>query len=366
MERIQQDIVRRHWLASAGALMFSLLFLIQALTTAAAYLPALVSGIVLYWLGQGVMLYFIASGRTQSFTDPGITLLVMIWAVIFLSYTLLLCYDCRALVLLAYLMILPYGIFRLSWRGFLGIALLTMAGYTTVVLVLHHQNRLMLVAGYELIIGAAFLISLMSYSLLGREIGVLREAYRRKNRQLREAMGRIEELAVRDELTGLYNRRYLLSSLERRQALANREGLPFVLAFVDIDHFKQINDQHGHKVGDEVLVELARLLRDSVREVDLVARYGGEEFVLLLNGLTLETAGPALERLRKAVMKKSFSSAGLPLTVSAGVSQYHSGESSDELINRADRLLYDAKRGGRNRVVTESPDEEEDFSPLLV
>merc|ERR1712000_543352 len=115
------------------------------------------------------------------------------------SYTLLLCYDCRALVLLAYLMILPYGIFRLSWRGFLGIALLTMAGYTTVVLALHHQNRLMLVAGYELIIGAAFLISLMSYSLLGREIGVLREAYRRKNRQLREAMGRIEELAVSDE-----------------------------------------------------------------------------------------------------------------------------------------------------------------------
>ena len=295
--------------------------------------------------------------RSALVTSPEmaiITGVMMAWAVIFLSAALYLCYDCRELILLGYLMVLPYGIFRLTWRGFLGVALLAMAGYTSVMLVLHHQNKMQWAAGHEAILGVAFLISLLSYSLLGREVGILRDAYRHKNRQLRQAMVRIEELAVRDELTGLYNRRYLLGSLERRQALANREGLPFVLAFVDIDHFKQINDQHGHKVGDQVLEELAVLLSGSVREVDLVARYGGEEFVLLLNGLTLVTAEPALNRLRMAVMEKRFSQSALPLTVSVGVSQYHPGESSDALINRADRLLYEAKRSGRNRVITES------------
>ena len=187
---------------------------------------------------------------------------------------------------------------------------------------------------------------------------MLREAYRHKNRELRRAMVRIEELAITDELTGLYNRRYLLRTLEKQRALANREGLPFVLAFVDIDHFKQINDQHGHRIGDQVLVELAQLLRLSVREVDLAARYGGEEFVLLLSGMTLATAENALNRIRIAVMEEHFSESSLPLTVSVGVAQYHAGEEGDELLNRADRLLYEAKRAGRNRVRTETVEQQ--------
>jgi diguanylate cyclase (GGDEF)-like protein len=149
-----------------------------------------------------------------------------------------------------------------------------------------------------------------------------------------------------------------LRTLEKQRALANREGLPFVLAFVDIDHFKQINDQHGHRIGDQVLVELAQLLRLSVREVDLAARYGGEEFVLLLSGMTLATAENALNRIRIAVMEEHFSESSLPLTVSVGVAQYHAGEEGDELLNRADRLLYEAKRAGRNRVRTETVEQQ--------
>jgi len=354
MGRFHQDIVRRHCLASVGALLFSLLFIVHAVTHSTPYLPLLLAVLAFYWVGQAVLFFWIASGRSAAYSDPAMTSIVMTWTVVCLSVALYFCPDCRDLLLLGYLAVLPYGVFRLTWRGFLGLALFTMAAYTSIMLALHQQGKVPWDAGHESILAGAFLISLLGYVVLGREVGVLRNAYRSKNRQLREAMKRIEELAVRDELTGLYNRRFLLSSLDRRQALANREGLPFVLAFVDIDHFKQINDQHGHRIGDEVLEELAGLLSGSVREVDLVARYGGEEFVLLLSGLTLGSAEPALNRIRMAVMEKRFSEACLPLTVSVGVSQYHAGENSDTLINRADRLLYEAKRSGRNRVVTEA------------
>jgi len=359
MRQQQRDILRRHGLASSGALLFTLLFLagfkLQG-NPADALLLYSVMGV--YWAGQAALLYWVGSGRSLNYHDPGLTTFFMVWAISFVSIILYLCSENRSVMMLGYLAVMPYGVFRLTWRGFLGVALFTMASYTLVMLLLHHQNAGHWLAGQEALLGAAFFISLLAYSFLGREVALLREAYRHKNRELRRAMVRIEELAITDELTGLYNRRYLLRTLEKQRALANREGLPFVLAFVDIDHFKQINDQHGHRIGDQVLVELAQLLRLSVREVDLAARYGGEEFVLLLSGMTLATAENALNRIRIAVMEEHFSESSLPLTVSVGVAQYHAGQDGDELLHRAERLLYEAKRAGRNRVRTETVEQQ--------
>lgn len=354
MRQYQKDMIRRHLLASSGAMLFTLLFLVASLyePDKVPLLPVLIAA-GCYWLGQGILLYWVVSGRSRNYSDPAMTAVFMIWAVTFISLTFYCCHEYQMLALLGYLMVMPYGVFRLTWKGFLGVALFTMASYTTVMLLLHHQGQLIWQPLNEVLLSSAFFGSLLAYSVLGREVALLREAYREKNRELRRAMVRIEELAVTDELTGLHNRRYLLSSLEKRRALANREGLPFVLALIDIDHFKQINDQHGHCIGDQVLIELAELLRGAVREVDLTARYGGEEFVLMLSGLTLRTAEHALNRIRMVVMNQRFSEAALPLTVSVGVTQYYPGEEGDELINRADRFLYEAKRGGRNRVVTD-------------
>jgi len=145
-----------------------------------------------------------------------------------------------------------------------------------------------------------------------------------------------------------------MNVLEQQRAVTNREGSSFVLAFIDLDNFKRINDEYGHGTGDDVLRQFSVLLQDSVREVDLVSRYGGEEFVLLLNGVGIETASIVVERIREAVEILPFSQSDLSMTISVGITEYKAPEAVTETLDRADKLLYVAKREGRNRVVQES------------
>ncbi|MFA5081401.1 MAG: GGDEF domain-containing protein [Hydrogenophilaceae bacterium] len=160
---------------------------------------------------------------------------------------------------------------------------------------------------------------------------------------------RLETLAETDQLTGVYNRRKFdeLLNLELRQEPRYHRGLSLVM--LDIDHFKEINDQHGHAVGDTVLQELAHLIESTRREADTFYRIGGEEFCLITfasNGANLETV---CEKIRKAVSEQSFSKAG-HLTISIGASLYQEGDDYDSLFKRVDAALYKAKRTGRDRV----------------
>lgn len=257
-------------------------------------------------------------------------------------------------MILGYLNIMPFGVFRLSGRAFVGISLATLACYSLVIFSTHYGASELLVPEFEVVIGFALVVSMLMYAFIGREFFILRQAYGEKNSDLRRALARIEELAVTDELTGLNNRRSLLKMLEKQRALAIRQNIPFVVAFIDIDYFKRINDEHGHRIGDQVLAELAQMLRVSIREIDLAARYGGEEFVLLLSGLSLETATNVLERIQKSVEKHRFSELELQQRVSIGVAEYRPNEASEDVLNRADKMLYEAKRLGRNRIVVES------------
>lgn len=352
MTSLQRDILRRHGLASICALLFNLLFILSYHWQSPDPRPDALYGMSLvYWLVQLGMLFWVVDGRSRHYRDPSMSLTFLAWGITFISASLAVAPENRALVLMTYLTIMPYGIFRLTWKGFVLLALYTVLTYSMVMLLLHWQQPEVWLRSKELLVALTLLLSLLTYAVLGREVAVWRAAYRRKNQELRRAMQRIEELAVTDELTGLYNRRYLLKMLEQQQALANREGLPFALAFIDIDHFKPINDQYGHSAGDQVLAELAKLLQQSVRQVDVVARYGGEEFVLLLNCQTLEAAKHSLQRICQQVRNQRFSAWNLPLTVSVGVTEYCYGEDSDSVLNRADMLLYEAKGNGRNRIV---------------
>ena len=251
---------------------------------------------------------------------------------------------------MAYLSIMPFGAFRLRWQAFFGLTLFTMACYALALFLLQQSLPGRWIVELEVLIGLAFFIALSGYSVLGREFSRLRDTLSDKNHQLIKALNKIEELAITDELTGLYNRRYLLTSLEQQRAIANREGSPFVVAFIDLDNFKAVNDNHGHLIGDQTLKQFSLLLQESVREVDLVARYGGEEFVLLLNGVSIDTANLVVERIRELVERMRFSELQLKQTISVGITQYQGTETSEEIIHRADKLLYQAKGKGRNRV----------------
>jgi diguanylate cyclase (GGDEF)-like protein len=168
--------------------------------------------------------------------------------------------------------------------------------------------------------------------------------------------GEVQRLATIDGLTQTLNRRHFFAVGEREIARARRRGTPLCAIMLDIDHFKLVNDTHGHSVGDQVLEEVARRCRGGIREVDLIGRYGGEEFAIVAPDTTLDAAHQSLaERLRADVADSLVETVngGLQVTISVGVAQWSGGEEDlATVLARADAALYDAKEGGRNRVVS--------------
>lgn len=170
----------------------------------------------------------------------------------------------------------------------------------------------------------------------------------------------LQELAIRDPLTGTYNRRAFNAAIERELARSGRSARTFCLALLDIDHFKRINDRFGHGPGDEALKAFADCCQKELRTTDMMARFGGEEFLLLLADTNAAAAKPLLERVRKAVTELQIPalSADYPIRFSAGVAEWRPGETRDALVRRSDQALYRAKAAGRDRIVfaDESPE----------
>jgi len=190
----------------------------------------------------------------------------------------------------------------------------------------------------------------------GDEIGTIARAFN----ELLATVGRLfkekDYLAGTDHLTGLANRRPLMEVLERELARRPRYSDPLSLIMLDIDHFKQINDTYGHRAGDRVLQEMARLVAGLIRRADFPARWGGEEFVILLPDTDSKAAVGLAEKIRDRIARHEFPVVGR-ITISCGVSALHPGENDGApLFERADQAMYAAKQGGRNRVVQSEQD----------
>jgi diguanylate cyclase (GGDEF)-like protein len=185
----------------------------------------------------------------------------------------------------------------------------------------------------------------------------LRAANDRLSAQLREIVhlrDQLHEQAIRDPLTGLFNRRYLMETLALALAQARRADQPVSVVLLDIDRFKSINDTWGHPIGDVVLQAVAQLLSDHVREGDVVCRYGGEEFLILFPNVTVGVALQRAEAVRRAIEQLALPADGstIRLTSSLGIAAYpRHGQDAEALIQAADRALYEAKAGGRNQTV---------------
>jgi diguanylate cyclase (GGDEF)-like protein len=171
----------------------------------------------------------------------------------------------------------------------------------------------------------------------------------RAHRRLLDLTAELQHLAATDVLTGLPNRRQLMTAMESEIRSAGRTGRPLSLALIDIDHFKRVNDRHGHPSGDAVLCEVAEVLREVTRGGDVLGRFGGEEFAVLMPGLSSADALPVAERLRKAVAAAEFVP---PLRISIGLASWPADAGDrEELLRRADEALYEAKRSGKDRTV---------------
>ena len=174
-------------------------------------------------------------------------------------------------------------------------------------------------------------------------------------RETRMAQEKLAEMSVRDELTGMFNRRYFREALDREISGAQRYGRGMALCMIDLDHFKRVNDTHGHLCGDRALQEFGRLLDDSIRRYDVGCRYGGEEFAVILPDTSLDKALSLCERFRKRVKEHEFTYEELAfhITISIGVAARSAGGeiTGKQLVDLADKALYQAKNQGRDRVV---------------
>jgi diguanylate cyclase (GGDEF)-like protein len=194
-------------------------------------------------------------------------------------------------------------------------------------------------------------VTVMLYT--GSAIHHLRERAIKQYTDLQEALELNEKLAITDELTGLYIRRFFMEKLAQQKALSERDDSDFVLCFFDLDHFKQINDTFGHHTGDVVLQKFSEILKSSIREIDYAARFGGEEFVCLLVNTDIENAIKVTERIRQSLADYNFSdiAPALQATVSIGLSNFKQFNTIQETLMNADNRMYLAKQLGRNKVV---------------
>jgi two-component system, cell cycle response regulator len=206
-------------------------------------------------------------------------------------------------------------------------------------------------AGGSLIAAALLLGLLFIFPLIRNEVreqGKLREM----TQTLSARSDSLEHAALTDALTGMQNRRYFDDALKEYLEEFRRIGKPVGLMVLDLDHFKSVNDTHGHDVGDEVLRRVAQCLKDFTRYHDVAARVGGEEFAVVAPNMDLEILAKFAERIRKAISELVIESGNvrLKVTSSFGLALWDGREAADAFYKRADKMLYQAKTTGRNRV----------------
>jgi len=277
--------------------------------------------------------------------DPSLTGIQMCVAILMVMYGIYFSNESRGILLMAYIIHLLFGIFHLNTRNFLYISIFTLLTYGINIALVHIYRPQGVNFNIEYLQWCVLAIVLVAFSIIGGHISSL-------HRNLSISRSIIQEMAIRDGLTGLYNRRHVMELLEYEKNRSLRGGGIFCLAILDIDHFKNVNDTYGHLAGDAVLQAVATTMKTTMRNTKYCARYGGEEFLIVLTQTCINGALIGAERVRTKIEKIQFPDIGsdFKITVSISISEYKMREDIEKVIARADEALYRAKNGGRNRV----------------
>ncbi|RRS04623.1 GGDEF domain-containing protein [Aquabacterium soli] len=296
----------------------------------------------------------VRSGLTHHWSDPGLVLPQIAWACLALVVGYAVSPIGRAVSLQTMSLIVVFGFLSLRPRAavWTGIGMICMLLGMLVWCILSRQENFEPRLQTLIIVTTCFILALLTWQSHG--FAMRRKRMSADRKALAAALQEVEVLMQHDTLTGLYNRQHLQTRLEAERERARAGGHRFCVALIDLDHFKLINDRHGHAMGDHVLVAFARQAQAVLRETDTIARWGGEEFLILLPDTEpVDKAGIALRRLQASLRGAPISDAepNMRVTFSAGVAEWAKGESIEQLLDRADAALYDAKRQGRDRAV---------------
>ncbi|MEO6277586.1 GGDEF domain-containing protein [Roseateles sp.] len=292
--------------------------------------------------------------------DPSLTLPQSLFGALITAWGYAVDPPLRGAIIAIMLLNLVWGMFVLSQRQAFGLYLFGLAalggamGYGAV------TDPVNFPPAVEALHFSFAAILMTAVSVLSVNMARMRAKLGARTAELRAALERIQYLAHHDELTSISNRRHLSERLAAEQLNQRQNGQTMSLVLIDIDHFKAVNDNHGHPAGDAVLRHFAATLQTTLRSTDFAGRWGGEEFLVVTPQASAETAATLVERLRETLAATSFDSVvpGLRITFSAGVAECAPGEDLHLAIDRADRRLYQAKQTGRDRTVSE-------FAPLL-
>jgi diguanylate cyclase (GGDEF)-like protein len=290
------------------------------------------------------------SARLSS--DPFLTLPQIVFAMGSISWSYAITGPARGAVIAIMVVVLLFGMFGMPPRMAPRLALLAFVALASVMIwraLTLPQRYDPMVEGVHALFAA---IVIGGCAVVVARIGKLRARLAAQKKELGDALALNRELATRDALTGLLNRRAMVELLAREHPRIERGQGPLSVALLDIDFFKRINDDLGHGAGDEVLRRFALVIKSQLRAADALARWGGEEFLLMMPGTSAEDARVVLDRLRGAIAAGGFEAIApqMKVTFSAGVAEVQEGEAQDAAIDRADRALYRAKQAGRNCV----------------
>ncbi len=308
-------------------------------------------------LGLALVYVAIRSGWSEKFADPALTATQIVLGIIVVEWAYVICGPVRSVALYPLLLIFTFGAFSLSSRR---LARLTAFALVSLVACVAARHVLSFGADWSLSnpdlrldVTNVLMVTILlpALSLVASRLSALRFRLRSQRAELTEALRLLQVVAVRDELTGLSNRRHMQERLEEERSRFERTAHGFSIAVIDLDHFKDINDACGHAGGDEVLRRFAREAQTTLRGADVLGRWGGEEFLLLLPETSAEQAQLCVERLL-ARIRALPTPTGVPLSFSAGVTGHRQEDSLAETIARADQAMYAAKGAGRNAVRT--------------
>jgi diguanylate cyclase (GGDEF)-like protein len=292
------------------------------------------------------------------FADPSMTLAQICLSIMPALYVMYFAQQSRGVFLLLCISAVMYGLFQFRLRDFVVMTAILIGGYALLIALVYVNRPDEITLQVEIVQLFALFATLLQFSGLGTFIGGLRDKVKDKNQELEARNGelerallRIEELAMRDELTGVFNRRYLMETIKTEKHRCERNGGVFSICILDVDHFKHVNDTYGHGAGDEVLKAIASVATQALRQTDYFGRYGGEEFALVLTGTMADGAFVTAERVRCAIEALRFPdiSDELKVTASIGLADMRFSEDTALTFKRADDALYQAKQSGRNR-----------------
>ncbi len=351
-----QSLLRKRFGLAAGTYVLALL-LVWAAILAGYYRASVTMCLVTTGLvvaSQVVLGWLFFSGRNLRFRDPSLTEFQVLLGLAWQTWMMASLEHARGTFLVFYPLVLLFGLFHLPRRKFVRCAVLVFFSFAALNLWEGYQLRLPDPGLAALQVGVLFVVLAWlclyaSYVQASRlRMRQRRFALQAHQDTLRGMMRQLEDLVATDELTGLYNRRHFLRLASRELELMRPDTL-HGLALIDLDHFKRINDVHGHAAGDQVLQAFARVAGGCVREGDVLARYGGEEFVLLLPNADPDRLTACCERLRQAFSQVDLGELAVGnLSLSVGMTLICEGDDLDAALQRADQALYRAKRDGRN------------------